>query len=461
MMKAYLTVFLSLSLSVLIGFALFLTGSSIKNAGKIRLEAAGDIGMNSVLAEFHIALHDRYDLLYVDVSYLGREPAISNMENRLWFYLSSNIDNDSEDEPWGDVDLREVSITEIVTAAEGNGSSMKNQAVKYIQDSGIQREEADVFEYLDIAGSLDSRDTMGEWSALQETIAGMELPQIKNQKGEWEEVPLGNPADRIFDFANSDSLYLLNINLDSVGIGNIQREKYISGRKIENMTKDAGYQADSKLFLNYLFEKMGNYRNGREGSLLQYQLEYIIQGETSDYENLRAVAERLIKWRFAGNAAYILENDFMYEEAAKIAEALYAVQLKAEFQEPVTRSILYACAYLETIAEVNCLFEGGRIRMEKNEWQTSMERVVSGEISYDLGGWEGLSYEQYLACMLLLLPEDTRNLRSMDIMEMDIRYLTGNPCFSMDWCVERYSAQIRAEGAFGDGYTLNRTYGYY
>ena len=73
----------------------------------------------------------------------------------------------------------------------------------------------------------------------------------------------------------------------------------------------------------------------------------------------------------------------------------------------------------------------------------------------------GLDYEQYLACMIMLLPEAERNMRTMDIMEMDIRSLTGNPCFSMDFCVEKYSAQIEATGMMRDSYTLTRTYGYY
>ncbi len=461
MMRGYLTVFLSLSLSILIGFVLFLTGSSIKNAGKIRLEIATDVGMNSVLAEFHKALHDRYALLYVDISYLNKEPSISNMENRLRFYLSRNIDSCREDEPWGDVELKEVSITGIITAVEGNGNSMKHQAVKYIQDSGIQRKEADVCGYLEMAGRLEERDVMEEWSALQEIIAGMELPQVKNQKGEWEEVPLGNPADRIFGMAGSDPLYLLRVNPDNIHIGNIQKEKYISGRKIENMTKTEGIPIDDQLFITYLFEKMGWYRDIKEDSLLQYQLEYIIQGNPSDYENLKAVAERLIRWRFAVNTDYVMENTSIYEEAANMAETLYAVQLKTEFREPVTRSILYACAYLETIAEVNYLFEGGSVEIEKSRWQTSIEQVSSGEIYYEFSGQGELSYEQCLSCMLLLLPENIRNLRSMDIMEMDIRYLTGNSYFSMDWCVEQYCAQIMAEGSFRDKYTLNRTYGFY
>lgn len=461
MMKGYLTVFLSLSLSILIGFVLFLTGNAIKNAGKVRLEIAGDIGMNSVLAEFHKELHDRYGLLYVDVSYFNREPDIANMENRLRFYLSKNLDNYGEDEPWGDVDLKEVNITQIMTAAEGNGDSMKCQAVKYIKDTGIQRKEADVYGYLKTAEGLDGRNALEQWSALQEMIAGMELPQVQNLKGEWEEVPLGNPADGVFSMTGSDILYLLKINTGNINVGNIQKEKYISGRKIENIVKTEGSRADSQLFLTYLFEKMGWYGNAKEGSLLEYELEYIIQGETCDYENLKAVAERLIRWRMAVNVDYVMENPSLYGEAAGMAESLYAVQLKEEFKEPVTQSILYACAYLETIAEVSCLFEGGCIEAEKSIWQTSVDSVPRGEIDYEFSGQGELSYEQCLGCMLLLLPEDTRNLRSMDIMEMDIRYLTGSPYFSMDWCVERYCAQITAEGSFKDIYTLTRTYGFY
>lgn len=460
-MKGYLTVFLSLSLSVLIGFILLLTGTSIRNAGKIRLEAASDIGMNSVLSEFHIALHDRYDLLYIDASYLGKEPSLSNMESRLFYYIHQNIGNHRSDEPWGNVDLKKVSITNIVTAAEGNGNSMKNQAVKYIQDTGIEKEEADIFEYLYKASNLDKRDVMSEWSTLQDLIAQIELPRIKNEAGEWEEVPLGNPADRIYSMTGSDILYLLKVNTENISVANIHKENYISERNMENTAMAKNRQADDQLFLDYLFEKMGNYKNVKEDSYLHYQLEYIAQGETSDYENLKAAAERLLRWRFAVNASYILEDSGMYEEASVIAEALRAVQLKIEFKEPVTKSILYACAFMEAIGEVKCLLEGGRVEIEKSGWHTGVEQVVSGELPLDFSGSGGLSYGQYLACMLMLLSEDTRNLRSMDIMEMDIRYLTGNLYFSMDWCVERYGAQILAEGAFGDEYVIQRVYGYY
>lgn len=461
MMRGYLTVFLSLSLSVLIGLVLFLTGNAIRNGGKVRLECVTDIGMNSVLAEFSTALQERYDLFYIDASYLGREPSASNIEERLDFYIRRNLDMGSKKNPWIDVKLERVTIPEMTVASEGEGASMKYQAVKYIRDSNKESEAADIFSYLGSMEGLDKRDALGEWSALEEQIEGIELPRILNERGELTEVPLGNPADRIYGMADSDIFYLLGLDRKGIPVGRIRQSDYISERGSENSKKSCDKESDNGLFLIYLFDKMGNYRKVREDSVLLLQLEYIACGEASDYENLKAVAERLVKWRFAINAAAILENQKLYEEASSLAMSLQAVQLKEEFHLPVTLSILYACAYLESLSEVQILLNGGRVSLDKSDFCTGIDQVISGQFSFDIPADRGLSYEQYLACMIMLLSEEKRNLRSMDIMEMDIRSLTGNPRFSMDFCVEKYSAQVEAKGSMGESYTLTRTYGYF
>lgn len=462
MMRGYLTVFLSLSLSVLMAFILMLTGNAVKNAQKIRMEGAADIGMNSVLGEFHIALRDRYELLYIDASYLGKDPSLKNIEDRLCYYMNQNMKKTDAYGPWGESRLQKVHVTEIITAAQGNGNSMKNQAAAYIKDAKIKREEADVAKYSDRMSRLNDRDAAGEWGALQEQIAGMELPLVLNEQGMWEEVPLGNPADGIYALLDSDILYLLEINTNDIGVGQIPKNSYISCRQIQNAVNIEKKQADDALFLTYLFEKMGHYGNVREDSFLEYQLEYIAKGKGSDYENLKAVAEQIMRWRFAANAEYAFSNSELYSAASGIAEELYAVRLKREFKEPVTESILYACAYLETIGDLRCLFAGGRIEAGKEHWNTGISQVLSGNITASASIEEGgLTYGQYLGCILMLLPENTRNLRSMDIMEMDMRYLSGNMNFAMDWCVERLTADIYAEGSLGGKYSLCRTYGYY
>lgn len=450
-MKGSITVFLALSLSVLTGFVMLLTGAAVRNAEKIRLEGAVDLGMNSVLGEFHTGLHDRYGLLYVDLSYGGREPSLENPESRLEFYIRKNIEEE-EKGPWGEVTLDSVRVNRVKSAAFGEGNAMKYQAVCYMQDSGCEGTYHG--DALFVVQQLEGKDAMAEWSALMSRIAEMELPQILNEKGQWEEVPLDNPADAIYALAGNDLLYLAGIDGSKIGVGRIQTGCYASERKLQNIEYGEERDADTELFVSYLFDKMGNYGRTREESFLQYQLEYIAMGKYSDYENLQAVTEKLLQWCFARNVTYAMEA--LYGEALEMADGLQAVALKESFREPVAESILYALAYLESISEVRCLMSGGGIVVTKEAFYTGPEQILTVDVLQIPSANEGYYYEDYLFAVIMLLPEKNRNLRSMDIMEMDIRMLSNNPLFSMDFCIERLEAEAKA-----GSYCLKRTYGYY
>lgn len=460
MMKGYLTVFLALSLSLLSGVILVLTQSAVRNGGKERLEGAVDIGMNAVLGEYGTALFDRYELLYVDASYLEREPSVVNVESRLDYYVRKNL-NPLKRGLWGKLYLQEVTVTDFRTAAAGNGASVKKQAATYIGERGIQRKEAQVAECAETAEALAAFDAVEEWQTLMEELAGMELPRVKNKKGQWEEVPLGNPADSVFGLLLSDVLYLIKADLSAVGTESIEPAEYISHRGFRNLGTEETGKGDDILFLNYLFEKLGSYRLIREDSVLHCQLEYIVSGKGSDFENLEAVAEILMKWRFADNVSCAFADDSLYKAALDTARGLYAVQLKPEFEAPVAESLLYACAYLETIGDLKCLFSGGCVVLQKKGLQSGVAQVLSGSIPEMLSQTEGLCYEQYLACMLMRLPEEEKNLRAMDVMEMDLRRLTNNPYFAMDWCLESFQAEVSVKDGLGKEYRLKRAYGYY
>lgn len=479
MMKGYLTVFLSLSLSILSGVILALTTLAIRNGQRLRMECIADVSMNSTLAEFEKMLHDRYGLFYVDLSYQEAQPSLQNMERRLQYYLSENIALFQNSDLWGNLALKQVVVSDVRTAADEQGASVKNQAVQYVEDCGIHREETEMLSDSDSILGTGQEDAMGTWSALMEVIAGMELPVIQNEQGEWEEVPLSNPADRAYGLSESDVLFLVGAPTDRIPVGKIRKEDYLSGQgSSDRMTEQQGTElpqntgkdgwrqeqvkmADTGQFITYLFERMGNYRDGKEDGLLKYQLEYIAEGKTSDYENLQAIVEELVRIRFAVNAEAAFADGGMVSEAMELAQELQAVSLKPAFLQPVTESILYACAYLEALSEVKTLLEGGRIGPGKESWVIRPSVIAEAEIQGGIQTASGISYEQYLACMVYELPEKVRNYRAMDIMEMDIRMLTGNTRFAMDCCVERFRAQIQAAGSVRGNYLIDRTYGYY
>ena len=462
-MKGYLTVFLALSLSFLAGFILLLTGSAVRNAGKVRLECAVDTGMNAVLSEFHRELLERYGLIYVDASYLGREPIIENVEDRLKYYVEENTSEvlGGRNSPWGALEIDKTPILAFETAAADGGASMRSQAVCYAEDCHLTGSEREVVGQMDEIRALDSANPMDSWIGIMEQIAGIELPMIQNEKGDWEEVPLSNPADWVFSLAGSDALYLAKVDAQYISPAKINLGKYISHRQKKNMESDRReYRDEKELFLSYLFEKMGCFGNGKEGALLTCQLEYLAYGKNSDLENMRSTAEKLLKWRFADNVSRALADGDLRSQALAAAEQLMAVILKAEFKQPVAESILYACAFLESIGDVKTIYEGGSVPLRKSGHHMSVSYILNGNF-YQSGGDGGLDYRQYLAGMILLMDDETLNFRAMDIMEMDIRYHDGNENFCMDWCVERLEAEVSARGNGGNRYTLRRKYGYF
>lgn len=463
MMKGYLTVFLSLSLSLLTGFVLLLTGNAIRNGAKVRCECAVDTGMNAVLSEYHKELFERYDLLYVDASYLGKEPSISRVEERLQYYIEENTSAifKEENAPWGNLEPKKVVIPYFETAAAGMGGSVRNQAICYVEDTGISGEEQEVPENMEEIRGLNVRKSMEEWQAVIETLGGMELPRILNEEGQWEEVPLSNPADWVYGLAESDVLYLANVDLGSVNPANISQELYFSCRKIENAQgAEREWKSQDGLFLSYLFNKMGYFERSVEGSLLSDQLEYIAGGKTSDLENVRAMAEWLFQLRFEDNAACALADGDLRAQALAVAEELHVVCLNEAFKGPVTESILYACAFLETVGDIRTIYGGGRIPVRKTGHHMAVAHVLGGSF-YNTSETSGWSYRQYLAAKILLEEEKTVNMRVMDIMEMDIRLHDGNQNFKMDWCIERYEAAVTVRGSYGGNYDLRRLYGYF
>lgn len=463
MMKGNLTVFLSLSLFLLTGFILLLTGNAIRNAVKVRYECAADTGMNAVLSEFHIALFERYGLVYIDASYLGRQPCISNTEERLLYYIEENTTKTltGKNAPWGKISIQEAVIPYFETAAAGMGASMRNQAVCYAEDTGIFGKEHQVSEQMEEIRALSQGTPMEEWRSVMEQLDGMELPRILNEDGIWEEVPLSNPADGIYHLAQSDILFLSGVNLETISPANLSLGDYISHRQIENTgSTRQTFKREDGLFLSYLFEKMGRLGKGRESSLLSCQLEYIAEGRASDLENVRASAEELFRMRFADNAACALADGDLRAQAVAAAEELLAVSLKEELKAPVAESILYACAFLESIGDIRAIYGGKSIPLRKSGHSMSVSHVLDGSF-YCTDSDQGWDYAQYLAALILLAGEETVNLRAMDIMEMDIRFSDGNHNFKMDWCIERYEAVVTAAGDYGSSYELRRIYGYF
>ncbi|MCM1121123.1 MAG: DUF5702 domain-containing protein [Eubacterium sp.] len=478
MRKGYITVFLTLSLTLILSLVFTVIEGARISAIRMKFECVADIGMNSILAEYHRELLEQYDLLFVDMSYGGNHADIGNTEEHLRNYMQKNLSSENVRGVFGGIrdflamEAEGVQIQQYSIASDGRGEVLKRQVTDYMSDyplgAVLEKIESGVSE-LERYG-LETRDTEGERQSYEARIQEIGLPVQEVEEGVYEEVPLDNPADAANATRSSGVLNLVVDDPSQISSTKITLNDYISHRSLIQGTgicaeaASVSGEANELVFQAYLFEKYGYYGHELDKSVLKYQLEYLLAGKDTDWQNLEFVAKRLLRWREAANVLYILTDTAKIAEAEAMALALTAVCLCPELAEPVKYTILFAWAYVESLQDVKMLLAGGRVPIYKTaaDWKTGINSIknVRGSLTADTGG-RGLDYQEYLQIMLFMQNKDTRTMRAMDIMEMDIRRTPGNARFRMDACFDTYQANISVSSRFGYAYEMTRCYGFY
>ena len=474
----YLTVYLSLSLTLILSFLLTMLEGARRHTVRMEAECITDIGMNSVLAEFHRELLEQYDLLFVDMSYGTSRASVTNSSEHLRRYLQANCRPSPGDtglfsaRDWLALAVDRAVISEYSLASDDGGNVMKRQALEYMKGASVEGIVADLLFRVNEVESLglDTRDIAAERESVQAQIDGVELPKETDEEGKEYEIALDNPADGVNASRNSFTLGMVLGRGYRVSGAAVRLEQYLSHREkrcgtgIPAGSLQPEGLAEDLLFDCYLFEKCGHYGQEMDKSVLKYQIEYLLAGKGSDAENLEKVVKRLLLWREVANVIYFFSDSAKCAEAEILALTLTAVLLVPELAQPVKYSILFAWAYVESLADVRALLNGGKVPLMKagGEWKTSIQSLIgfTGGAGEGETGGRGLTYGDYLRIMLCMEDGTRKNLRAMDLMEMDIRRTPGNAYFCMDACFDGYTADVSISSAYGYSYEARWHYGY-
>ena len=466
-MKGQITLFISMCLSSFILLIVSLSSICIANAQRVRINGSFDIAMNACLGEYSKELWEYYDLLYIDAAYLDKPPSIDNINDRLKYYLVQNLVHnlDKPKAPWGRVKMEECSVSDISTATGGYGSSMRAQAVIAANRTGavsrlIGEVEGAINEG-DISVFEAEVDVLGQWGELMAVIDGMPLPKRFDEELKCEvEVPLENPASSVFGISTSDILALALFDNYRLSRALVNTNSLISKNPV-NINASHSYEIGSESeFIVYLLDHMSCYLNEKADHQLSYELEYIINGSGSDYENFQYVINQIYLERLADNYRIAMADASLKAEAYAVASEIAVCMLAPEFIEPVAESMVYAAIFLETVSDVSVILEGGRIPLVKAHHNMNISHVLSGAI-YKISGSEGVTYRQYLVLLLAMTEYETKNMRAMDLMEIHIRKIENNPLFSMGWCVERFKGKLEATDTLVRKISIEGTYGFY
>lgn len=199
------------------------------------------------------------------------------------------------------------------------------------------------------------------------------------------------------------------------------------------------------------FQYFGNTEEGKtdtesEYHALEYEVEYMIAGQLSDYENLSQIAEELCLLRLVPNAAYAFTNQEMKDTALLLSTLILAPVGMAGAAKPVSYVFLACWAYGESIMDVRCLFQGECVPLmkDKNSWQLSLnglQNLATEEVS-GCDRENGLNYEEYLILLLATMPDSKLKYdRMLDIIQLNIQQKI--PRFQIKNCIYEFQLQAK------------------
>jgi hypothetical protein len=443
-------------------------------AVKMKAECVADISMNSCLGEYSRALFDQYGLMMVDMAYGTGKGSVKNMEEHLRFYASKNFERSTMGKiRFADTMLgmkcEDAKITGFSLATDGNGAVLNRQIMAYMEAEPLEGLLSDVIKNMgELTGAgLDTTDVEAMAAENQAKIDEIIPPIIINDEGEEEEMAIGNPADAVNSQKSLGPLALAIKDTSKISTASADLSKYASHRELGHGTgldDGTGASGGQKLFLEqYYYEKCSRYGNELDKALLKYQLEYLIYGNESDYENLEDMAKTLMFWREASNMIYLFSCQEKMDAAELLALALAIVVRNPDLKDLFKYSILFAWTFAETISDLNILFDGGRVPLFKSDetWRLSLENMLSFRDHLDGGDMEGgLYYEDYLRIKLFMTDTEIKTKRLMDIIEMDIRKTDGNSAFRLDHCLDIFRAELSVGTKYGYDVKVEKIYGY-
>lgn len=213
----------------------------------------------------------------------------------------------------------------------------------------------------------------------------------------------------------------------------------------EGTTNASTLLGDEYFLLAYIEENFRHYGDGREKyeTVLAYETEYLIAGQSEDLANLKRTANQILRLRFVTNYAAARRNAALQKKVGGMALAVGGVLGMSQAVKPAEILITAMLSYGESLLELHALLSGEEISLKKSAatWNLQPENAVRKlrEKSGVKKGKVSVSYTDFLK-LLLLKQGSSKALcyRMMDIMQENTAlsepgFLMRESLFSWKW----------------------------
>lgn len=477
---AYLTVYVSLIFGIVLSLIMALIEGATIGTARVQSEMTADLGLDSVFAEYNRELLNQYDMFFIDDSYCTANGGIGKIESHLSSYINCNADPTIDCSFPGHTNFLRLTnpyleIESVSFATDNKGEVWKAQAVEYMKATcGLSALDKIKNELKTVNDeSLATRNIFDEISAsrknFDETVDEQEEIVETDQKTDG-----GFSYTDIVDILDSikgSGILNLVTNTSKLSGGTINRKEYIKYRQENgNINKGAGLHdgvespdgLDDELFYNeYILKKFGYFNSQKDVGPLKYEVEYILYGKESDISNLRECASKLLQVRMVSNFIYLNKDTAKKAETGAVALAITALLGIPQAEKVLQQIILGVWAYAESVVDIRCLFDGGKVPLLKQskDWTLGLSGILNGafkSFAKDTSKTTGLSYKDYLRIFLALSNKEDKLLRSLDMVEMDIRQTKGNENFRIDQCVDYMKVNFGFRDARGHEFVFTR-----
>lgn len=179
-----------------------------------------------------------------------------------------------------------------------------------------------------------------------------------------------------------------------------------------------------------------------------YEREYMLGGRSTDEENLKAAAAKILAVREGLNLIHILSDSQKRGEAWELAAAITGVAGAVPLTGIVAFFVMTVWALGESIADLKALLAGAQIPLIKTreDWRLDLSGLLNlgeqGHLAENEHHGEGMNYDGYLKLMLFMERAETLYYRIMDMIQVNIA--ANQQGFFMEHCM--FQAKIRGSG---------------
>ncbi len=423
--KGSLTVFYAMTLMMALSIVFTMVEGVRYSAYQSQLQQVTDLLISSEFSDYNRILYQRYGVMGIDMGYGENTLDVTKAEDRIlsWSETCCNPDTGTN------VDFlrkscESCSITEYGLLTDNGGSPYLKLAVRSTTGGAAYYAASKLSE------NLLEHETVRESTDLGFDVSN-EIENGLSYLSNGEEV------------AQGISLGLLNLAIEdasSLSTKSFQIADRLTDRTLNRGTAngEAASAVEKYLFQQYLLDTYGSYTKDGFGKM-EYELEYLLCGKSTDKDNLEGVLGRLLLVREAANLITLRADSTRMAEARAWAEAMALLLGQPEMGEAITTGIVAAWTYAESVMDLRTLLSGGHISVNKSssEWTCGLAEIIPSLQNYRLsaecsGGW---SYTDYLGSLLLLQSQKTTVYRAMDLAEYLIRGENYYENFRLDHCI--------------------------